>query len=327
MGYHRPVLLHESVEGLDIKPGGIYVDLTFGGGGHSLEVLNKLGKYGRLLAFDQDRDAEDNIPADKRIIFVRANFRYLRNFLRYHAVEKVDGILADLGISSHQIDTPHRGFSFKTETVLDMRMDEQSGRPASQVINEYSREDLARVFREYGELVRANSLSSAIITARKEQPLKTSGDMERALGRFIPKHQPSKFLARVYQALRIEVNREMESLGEMLLQTGNCLSAGGRLVVITYHSIEDRMVKNFMRSGNLEGELHKDFYGKAETPWKIINRSVIRPSRKEIESKPKIVDKLKEIKKLAKKKDVYFYCYCGKNPCPRFVLMDIIDRI
>ncbi len=282
MGYHKPVLLHESIDGLFIKPKGIYVDLTFGGGGHSLEVLTKLGKNGRLVVFDQDQDASANVPDDKRITFVGANFRYLKHFLRYHAIDKVDGILADLGISSHQIDIPERGFSFKSETALDMRMDVRSRRSASQILNESSREELIRIFRSYGELKNAGALATAIGNVRQERNIESTGDLEEALRRFIPKHKPSKFLARVYQALRIEVNREMEALGEMLMQTAGCLNKGGRFVVITYHSIEDRLVKNYMRSGNLEGTIEKDFYGNVQSPWKLINRNVITPSEEEI---------------------------------------------
>jgi len=283
MGYHKPVLLHESVNGLDIKPKGCYVDLTFGGGGHSLEVLKKLGKNGRLIAFDQDQDAEANVPDDKRIIFVGANFRYLKNYLRYYSITKVDGILADLGISSHQIDRPERGFSFKSDALLDMRMDKRSEKSAMQVLNTYGYEDLVRVFRSYGELKNASALANAILRKREEAELKTTVDLENALARFIPKAQPSKFLARVYQALRIEVNLEMEALQEMLVQTADWLNVGGRLVVITYHSIEDRMVKNYMRSGNLEGEIEKDFYGNVQSPWKLVNRNVITPPAEEIE--------------------------------------------
>jgi 16S rRNA (cytosine1402-N4)-methyltransferase len=283
MGYHKPALLDESIEGLNIRPEGIYVDMTFGGGGHSLEVLKKLGKKGRLVAFDQDQDAIANVPDDTRIIFVGANFRYLRNYLRYHAIEKVDGILADLGISSHQIDNPHRGFSFKSDTGLDMRMDVRGHVTASQVLNEYADVDLTRIFRAYGELGNGRALATVVVNARNAGALRTTGDLERALRRFIPKGKPNKFLARVYQALRIEVNAEMAALAEMLLQTSETLRPGGRLVVITYHSIEDRMVKNFMRSGNLEGDIEKDFYGVPQTPWKLINRSVITPSQEELE--------------------------------------------
>ena len=282
MGYHKPALLHESIEGLDIKPKGSYVDLTFGGGGHSLEVLKKLGKNGRLVVFDQDQDAFVNVPKDKRLIFVGANFRYLKHYLRYHAIEKVDGILADLGISSHQIDQPERGFSFKSDAALDMRMDVRSKRTASQLLNEAPREELVRIFKSYGELGNASALSTAILAAREEAGIETTGDLEQVLKRFIPKHKPSKFLARVYQALRIDVNREMEALREMLEQTATCLKPGGRLVVITYHSVEDRIVKNYMRSGNLQGEIEKDFYGNILSPWKLVNRSVITPSEEEL---------------------------------------------
>ncbi len=282
MGYHKPALLHESIHGLDIKPKGSYVDLTFGGGGHSLEVLKKLGKNGRLVVFDQDQDAVANVPDDKRLIFVGANFRYLKHYLRYHAIEKVDGILADLGISSHQIDQAERGFSFKADAALDMRMDVRSERTASQLLNEASREELARIFKAYGELGNAYALSGAIQTAREERGIETTGDLEGVLKRFIPRHQPSKFLAKVYQALRIEVNHEMEALREMIVQTEACLKPGGRLVVITYHSIEDRIVKNYLRSGNLEGVIEKDFYGNVQSPWKLINRSVITPSEEEL---------------------------------------------
>jgi len=283
MGYHRPALLRESIEGLRIRPEGVYVDLTFGGGGHSLEVLKKLGKKGRLVAFDQDQDALANVPEDKRVTFVGANFRYLRNYLRYHAIEKADGILADLGISSHQIDIPERGFSFKSDAGLDMRMDVRSKSTAAEVLNAYSVQELTTVFRNWGEIGNAWALANAVDYARKQKPLLTTYDLEEALKKFIPKGKPSKFLAKVYQALRIEVNAEMDALKEMLLQTTEALAPGGRLVVITYHSIEDRLVKNFMRSGNLEGDIVKDFYGRPQTPWKLVNRSVIIPSAEELE--------------------------------------------
>jgi 16S rRNA (cytosine1402-N4)-methyltransferase len=282
MGYHKPALLHESIDGLNIKPKGSYVDLTFGGGGHSLEVLKKLGKNGRLVVFDQDQDASVNVPEDKRLIFVGANFRYLKHFLRYFAIEKVDGILADLGISSFQIDQPQRGFSFKSDASLDMRMDVRKRLTAAHLLNEAPREKLVRIFKTYGELGNASALSTAILTAREKTAIKTAGDLEDILKQFIPKHQSHKFLARVYQALRIEVNNEMEALGEMLLQTADYLRPGGRLVVISYHSLEDRMVKNYMRSGNLEGKIEKDFYGNVRSPWKLVNRNVITPTEEEI---------------------------------------------
>ncbi|MDX2430729.1 MAG: 16S rRNA (cytosine(1402)-N(4))-methyltransferase RsmH [Bacteroides sp.] len=283
MGYHRPALLLESIEGLNIMPGGIYVDLTFGGGGHSLEVLKKLGKKGRLVAFDQDEDALANVPEDKRVTFVGANFRYLQNYLRYHAIDKVDGILADLGISSHQIDIPERGFSFKSNADLDMRMDVRGKVTAAEVLNTYSIEELSKVFRSYGDLNNGWALAKAVEAARQERPLVSTEDLEEALKKFIPRGKPSKFLAKVYQALRIEVNAEMDALKEMLLQTTGALATGGRLVVITYHSLEDRLVKNFMRSGNLEGDIAKDFYGNQLTPWKLVNRSVITPSEEELD--------------------------------------------
>jgi len=283
MGYHKPVLLNETIAGLNIRPGGVYVDLTFGGGGHSLEVLKKLGKKGRLVAFDQDQDASTNVPDDRRVIFIGANFRYLKNYLRYHAISKVDGILADLGISSHQIDTPGRGFSFKSDTVLDMRMNVRGKQTAAAVLNDYSVDKLTGIFRQYGELGNGRALARAIDRARQKQPLVTTGQLEQAVRQFIPRGQPSKFRARLYQALRIEVNGEMDALGEMLMQSTEHVVPGGRLVVITYHSVEDRIVKNFMRSGNLEGRVEKDFYGKTTVPWKTVNRNVITPSPAEVE--------------------------------------------
>ncbi len=282
MAYHRPVLLSESIEGLDIKPKGIYVDLTFGGGGHSREVLKKLDKKGRLVAFDQDADAEKNLPNDKRITFVKANFRYLRNFLRYHDISEVDGILADLGISSHQIDKPERGFSFRASSNLDMRMNLSSDFTAAKILNEYTERDLMRIFRTYGEITNAGRIANVIGEARKSASISTTDDLEKALGKLVPKYNASKFLAKLYQALRIEVNKEMEALEEMLEQTLPALSVEGRLVVITYHSLEDRMVKNYLKSGNLQGDIEKDFYGKPLVPWKLINRSVIVPSEEEL---------------------------------------------
>lgn len=282
MAYHKPVLLSESIEGLNIKPKGIYVDLTFGGGGHSREVLRQLGSKGSLIAFDQDADAKENLPDDKRVTFVMANFRYLRNFLRYHDIVQVDGILADLGISSHQIDKPERGFSFKTNTELDMRMSNLSDTTAARVLNEYDESELTRIFKTYGEINNARRIASTIVAARKADPVKTTGDLEEVLGNLVPKHKSSKFLAKLYQALRIEVNQELEALEEMLVQTLDALVPGGRLVVITYHSLEDRLVKNYLKSGNLQGDIEKDFYGKPLVPWKLINRSVIVPTEEEL---------------------------------------------
>jgi 16S rRNA (cytosine1402-N4)-methyltransferase len=282
MAYHRPVLLNESIEGLNIKPKGTYVDLTFGGGGHARIVLEKLGKKGKLFAFDQDPGAGQNILDDKRLVFIRANFRYLRNFLRYYGVAQVDGILADLGISSYQIDQPERGFSFRSDNRLDMRMNTSSGKTAVEVLNDTPEEDLYRIFREYGEIKSTGRLVKTIITARKQSPIETTGQLETVLSDMVPQQNRSKFLARVYQAIRIEVNEEIDALREMLVQTADYIGSGGRLVVITYHSLEDRLVKNYMRTGNLEGEVKKDFYGRPETCWRLINRKVIVPTAQEI---------------------------------------------
>lgn len=283
MTYHHPVLLNESIEGLNIQPKGVYVDLTFGGGGHSREVLKKLGRKGRLIAFDQDPDAGENTPGDPRVTFVRANFRFLKHFLRYYEIEQVDGILADLGISSHQIDEPERGFSFRTQGRLDMRMNSESSLDAAAVVNQYAPDELKRLFRDYGELNNAGQIAGAIVRGREQNPVDTAADLERVLGRLIPAKHPHSFLARVYQALRIEVNHEMEALREMLVQTTSLVRPGGRFVVITYHSLEDRLVKNFFRSGNLEGTIEKDFYGNPLTPWILVNRNVITPGAEELE--------------------------------------------
>lgn len=282
MAYHRPVLLSESIEALNIQPGGIYLDLTFGGGGHSLQILKKLGKNGRLLAFDQDPDAAQNLLDDKRFTFVNANFRYLKNFLRFYHIPKVQGILADLGISSYQIDKAERGFSFRSKSELDMRMNQKAGKSAADVLNTYKEEELIRIFREYGELRNAGTIARVILKARASSSITTTTQLAELLEKMAPHNQRSKFMARIYQAIRIEVNEELEALKEMLLQTTECLEAGGRLVVITYHSLEDRLVKNFMKSANLEGEVKKDFYGQPLSCWKIINRKVIVPGEEEL---------------------------------------------
>ena len=282
MAYHRPVLLNESIEGLDIKPKGVYIDLTFGGGGHARRILEQLGRKGRLLAFDQDPDAKGNLPDDKRLIFIHANFRYLKNFLRYHGIEAVDGVFADLGISSHQIDEPDRGFSFRADAMLDMRMNPASGNSAERVLNEYDESDLRMVLKQYGELKNAGRIANRIAEARSEKRIKTTVQLADIIQDLAPRDRQAKFFAKVYQAVRIEVNDEITSLKEMLGQTPDCISEGGRLVVITYHSIEDRLVKNFMKSGNVEGKMEKDFYGNLITPWRLINRSVIVPGENEI---------------------------------------------
>jgi len=281
MGYHTPVLLNESVEGLLVKPNGIYVDVTFGGGGHSSEIIKHI-KKGKLVGFDQDDDALPNLIDDKRFIFVNHNFRFLKNFLKYHKIDKVDGLLADLGVSSHHFDDPERGFSFRFDGDLDMRMNKSANVSARNVVNEYSEQDLARIFWEYGELKNSRKLAKAIVEKRGELNIKTTKEFTDVLMPYLPKHSEHKFLAKVFQALRIEVNREMEFLKDMLLQTIDVIKPGGRLVVITYHSLEDRIVKNFIKNGHFKGAVEKDFYGNAVVPFKAVNRKVIVPSEEEI---------------------------------------------
>lgn len=281
MGYHTPVLLKESIDGLQIKPQGIYVDVTFGGGGHSREILKKLNE-GKLVAFDQDDDALSNLIDDDRFIFVNHNFRFLKNFLKYHKIEQVDGILADLGVSSHHFDKAERGFSFRYDGKLDMRMNQSAKISAKDIINNYTEQQLAKIFWEYGELKNSRKLARAIVENRSGKQIETIKAFTDLMMPFIPKHAEHKFLAKIFQALRIEVNREMEFLKEMLLQTADTIKPGGRLVVITYHSLEDRLVKNFIRNGKFEGEAEKDFYGNVDVPFKAVNRKVITPDEKEI---------------------------------------------
>ncbi|HAF28361.1 MAG TPA: 16S rRNA (cytosine(1402)-N(4))-methyltransferase [Bacteroidales bacterium] len=283
MEYHTPVLLKESVDGLEIKPNGIYVDVTFGGGGHSREIIKHINK-GKLVAFDQDDDAVPNLIDDKRFVFVNHNFRFLKNFLKYHKIDQVDGILADLGVSSHHFDNPERGFSFRFEGELDMRMNQSSKISAKNVVNEYDEAGLAKLFWEYGELKNSRKLASVIVDQRSTKRIETIKDFTDVLMPYLPKHAEHKFLAKVFQALRIEVNREMEFLKEMLLQTIDVIKPGGRLVVITYHSLEDRIVKNFIRNGQFEGEVEKDFFGNQNVPFKAVNRKIIIPSDMEIEN-------------------------------------------
>ena len=285
--YHVPVLLKESVDGMNIQPDGTYVDVTFGGAGHSREILSRLGEGGRLLGFDQDEDAERNIVNDPHFIFVRSNFRYLQNFLRYHNIEQVDAILADLGVSSHHFDDSERGFSFRFDGALDMRMNTRAGQTAADIVNNYTEEALADVFYLYGELKVARRLASLIVRTRENKKIETIGDFLELVKPFTGKDKEKKFLAQAFQALRIEVNDEMRALKEMLQQTLQVLKPGGRLVVITYHSLEDRLVKNFLKTGNFEGKSEQDFFGNVQTPFRMVNNKVIVPSDEEIERNPR----------------------------------------
>lgn len=287
MTYHVPVLLKESVEALNIRRDGIYVDLTFGGGGHSREILKHLGKGGKLLAFDQDTDAEANIPEDEKFTFVRSNFRFLRNWLRYYEIEHVDGILADLGVSSHHFDDETRGFSFRFDAPLDMRMNQAGGINAADVLNTYKEEQLCQIFRLYGELKNGRRLAAAITKARVSEHIETAGQLIETVRPVIGREREKKELAKVFQALRIEVNGEMVALQEMLKSTIDALCTGGRLVVLTYHSLEDRMVKNFMKSGNAEGAVEQDFFGNRIVPLKPVNNKVIVPDTEEQERNPR----------------------------------------
>ncbi|MDI3526192.1 MAG: rRNA (cytosine1402-N4)-methyltransferase [Tenuifilum sp.] len=278
MAYHVPVLLNESIEGLDINPSGTYVDLTFGGGGHSRAILQKLGKKGRLIAFDQDEDALKNALDDKRFMLIRGNFRYFRNFLRYHGVEQVNGILADLGVSSHHLDTAERGFSFRFEGPLDMRMNRNAKLTGQKVINEYSEERLANILKLYGEVKGAGRVASVIVRERSKGSIDNADQLLEILKPLIPFKIQNKVLAQIFQAIRIEVNQEMESLKEMLESSVKSLLPGGRLVVISYHSLEDRMVKNFLRYGNVEGTDSMDLMGNRNVPFEQVSRKVITPS-------------------------------------------------
>lgn len=284
--YHIPVLLHESVDGMNIHPGGDFVDVTFGGGGHSREILNRITE-GRLFAFDQDEDAAENAFDDERFIFIRHNFRYMRNFLRYQGVEQVDGILADLGVSSHDFDVAERGFSFRFSGDLDMRMNRDAERTAADIVNQESAENLTRIFREYGEVDNARRLVKQILSVREDQPIKTIDQFKEAIAPCVPKKTETKYLAKVFQALRIETNGELDVLKDFLEQSTALLKPGGRLVVITYHSLEDRLVKNFIKAGNFEGKQEKDFYGNVSSVLKAVNRKVIIPTDEEIERNPR----------------------------------------
>ena len=285
--YHVPVLLKESVEGMNLQPGGIYVDVTFGGGGHSREILRQGDSTIRLFSFDQDEDAERNIVDDKRFTFVRSNFRYLHNFLRYHEVEEVDAVLADLGVSSHHFDDSERGFSFRFDGKLDMRMNKRAGMTAAEVVNTYDEERLANIFYLYGELKNSRKLASAITKARSNKQIVTIGDFLDIVKPMFGREREKKELAKVFQALRIEVNQEMEALKEMLYAATEALKPGGRLVVITYHSLEDRMVKNMMKTGNIEGKAEQDFFGNVQTPFRLVNNKVIVASDEEVARNPR----------------------------------------
>lgn len=284
--YHIPVLLEQSIEGLNIQPGGTYVDVTYGGGGHSALILEKL-EGGKLIAFDQDLDAGTNLPDDDRLIFIRHNFRYIRQFLRYYDIDQVDGILADLGVSSHDFDVPDRGFSFRFEGNLDMRMNQSATLDAVKVINEYDEAQLWTLFRQYGEIKNWRHLVSLITAARTVAPIVSTTQFLKVIAPCVPAKIEKKYMAMVFQALRIEVNNEMGVLGEFLESTTGLLKPGGRLVVLSYHSLEDRMVKNFMRSGRIDGVLENDFFGNRNSPFELVNRKVIVPDEKETSLNPR----------------------------------------
>lgn len=285
--YHIPVLLKESINGLNIKPDGIYVDVTFGGGGHSREILRKLSANGRLYSFDQDADAEQNVLNDNRFTFVRSNFRYLKNWMRYYKVDHIDGLLADLGVSSHHFDDESRGFSFRFNAPLDMRMNKCAGITAADVVNKYDENALANVFYFYGELKKSHRIATAIVKARTVHEISTTREFIDIVEPLFKREREKKDMAKLFQALRIEVNHEMRALQEMLKGASECLGTGGRLSVITYHSLEDRMVKNIMRTGNIEGKLKQDFYGRIETPFTLINNKVVVPTCEERELNPR----------------------------------------
>lgn len=285
--YHVPVLMKDSVDGLNISSGGIYVDVTFGGGGHSREILSRLDADGHLYSFDQDADAEKNIINDGRLTFVRSNFRYLKNWMRYYGVDHIDGLLADLGVSSHHFDDESRGFSFRFDAPLDMRMNKRDGTTAADVVNTYDEERLADVFYLYGELKNSRKIAAALVKARATRKIATTQDFIGAVESLFRREREKKNMAKLFQALRIEVNNEMTALKEMLKAATELLRPGGRLSVITYHSLEDRIVKNVMKTGNPEGKMKQDFYGRVETPFVLINNKVITPGEEELENNPR----------------------------------------
>jgi 16S rRNA (cytosine1402-N4)-methyltransferase len=275
MEYHNPVLLHPSIDGLNINPNGVYVDVTFGGGGHSVEILKRLGANGKLFAFDQDEDALANTLKDERFVLINENFRFIKRFLRFHGIKSVDGILADLGVSSHQFDVPERGFSTRFDATLDMRMSQKNDLNAYRIVNEYDDVNLKRVFLEYGELKIAPALARTIMEARVHKPIKTTDELKVILAKYLPEKVRNKILAQIYQAIRIEVNQEMDVLKEFLEQSLEILSPKGRLSVISYHSLEDRLVKRFMKNGLFEGEPERDFYGNFSVPFTIIEKLIV----------------------------------------------------
>ena len=283
--YHTPVLLKESVDGMEISPNDTCIDVTFGGGGHSREILSRLGKNGHLYSFDQDQDAEKNAPDDKRFTFVRGNFRFIYNFMHYHEALEVDAVLADLGVSGHHFDDETRGFSFRFDADLDMRMNKRGGETAADLLNRASEEELTRIFKLYGELNCAKKLAARIVKARGVKPIQRVNELIEIAKPFCPPQREKKEMAKIFQALRIEINKEVEALQEMLVSAKDLLKPGGRLVVITYHSIEDRIVKNFMKSGNFEGEVEKDFFGRTTSPFDM--KKVIVPTDEEMERNPR----------------------------------------
>jgi len=286
--YHQPVLLTQSIDGMNIHKGGVYVDVTFGGGGHSKEILRRLEGDANLYSFDQDADAEQNIVNDQRFTFVRSNFRYLKNFLKYYGEDAgIDGIIADLGVSSHHFDDAERGFSFRFDAPLDMRMNQRAKATAATIVNNYSERSLADILYCYGELKNSRQIAAAIVKERSQKPIETTGELLNIVQPFFVRDREKKELAKVFQALRIEVNHEMDALKEMLTATTECLKPGGRLVVITYHSLEDRMVKNIMKTGSIEGNEEKDFFGNVSSPFRLITRKPIVPDAKEQESNPR----------------------------------------
>lgn len=285
--YHTPVMLNESIDGLNIRPGGIYVDVTFGGGGHSREILSRLGGEGHLYSFDQDADAEPAPQGEQSFTFVRSNFRYLRNWMRYYGVDHIDGLLADLGVSSHHLDDESRGFSFRFDAPLDMRMNRRAGATAADIVNGYDEERLADVLYLYGELKTSRRLAAAIVKARTQRRIDTTADLVRTVEPLLPKERTKKDMARLFQALRIEVNHEMEALRDMLTAATELLAPGGRLSVITYHSLEDRIVKNFIKAGNAEGRVEQDFFGRRNAPLRPVTGKVIVPGNEEQERNPR----------------------------------------